>query len=170
MGAELTRLGVESRRLSAPSMAPIWIVFRRACRADVPELIAARSRGIPVIGEMELASYFLKGETIGITGSNGKTTTTSLTGHILRESGIAAQVGGNIGHAAPSMVETSRPGNGTCSSYRASSWKPLSRFRAHIGICVNVTPDHLDRHHTFENYAAAKGRLFETSTRTTSRY
>ena len=74
---------------------------------DLPMLDSARERGIPVIGEVELASYFLKGPVIGITGSNGKTTTTALTGHLLEQCGIACQVGGNIGRAVTSLVDSS---------------------------------------------------------------
>src|SRR5262249_31678070 len=113
------------------------------------------------IGEVELAGMYLKGRTIGITGSNGKTTTTALVGHILRESGIPVQVGGNIGTAAATLVATSRPDQGNV--LELSSFQPgtIRDFRAEIGLCLNVTPDHLDRHYTLEKYAAAKGRLFE---------
>ena len=79
------------------SRTPTWIVLSPGVPADLEPLEAARRRGVQVIGEVELAAPFLKGKIIGITGSNGKTTTTALTGHILRECGIAVQVGGNIG-------------------------------------------------------------------------
>ena len=122
-------------------------------------------KGIPVIGEVELAGVLpARARSVGITGSNGKTTTTALIGHILKECGIACQVGGNIGTPPTAMVETSRDDSGTCWSFRAFQLETIDEFRAHIGCLHNVTPDHLDRHHTFENYAAAKGRLFETQT------
>src|SRR5262249_14276102 len=73
------------------------IVLSPDVPADLPPLEAARARGVGVIGEVELAAPYLRGQTIGITGTNGKTTTTSLTGHILQEAGVAVQVGGNIG-------------------------------------------------------------------------
>ena len=82
------------------------IVLSPDVPADLPPLEEARRRGVPVIGEVELAAPFLKGRTIGITGSNGKTTTTSLIGHILREAGVPVQVGGNIGTPVTAMVET----------------------------------------------------------------
>ena len=76
---------------------PEMIVVSPAVPRDAPILAEARLRGVPVIGEVELASFYLKGPVIGITGSNGKTTTTAITGHILREGGVECQVGGNIG-------------------------------------------------------------------------
>jgi UDP-N-acetylmuramoylalanine--D-glutamate ligase len=129
--------------------------------ADLPALEAARARGADVIGEVELAAPFLKGRTIGITGSNGKTTTTSLTGHILREAGVPVQVGGNIGAAVCGMVETSRDDGWNVLELSSFQLETIRKFRAHIGVCLNVTQNHLDRHYTFDRYAAAKGRLFE---------
>lgn len=140
------------------------IVLSPAVPWDLPMFAAARERGIPVIGEVELASYFLRGPVIGITGSNGKTTTTALTGHLLKESGISCQVGGNIGKAPTAMVETSRPEQWNVLELSSFQLESIEHFRAQIGACLNVTPDHLDRHHTFEIYARAKGRLFDTQT------
>jgi UDP-N-acetylmuramoylalanine--D-glutamate ligase len=129
---------------------------------DLPPLVAARARGVRVTGEVELAAPFLKGRTIGITGSNGKTTTTSLIGHILRDSGVPVQVGGNIGTPVTAMLETSRDDGWNVLELSSFQLESIVEFRAHIGLALNVTQNHLDRHHTFENYAAAKGRLFET--------
>jgi UDP-N-acetylmuramoylalanine--D-glutamate ligase len=130
--------------------------------ADLPVLEEARRRGVRVIGEVELAAPFLRGRTIGITGSNGKTTTTSLIGHILRESGLPVQVGGNIGTAVAAMVDSSSDQGWNVLELSSFQLETISTFRAHIGLALNVTQNHLDRHHTFENYAAAKGRLLET--------
>ncbi len=138
------------------------IVLSPDVPVDLPPLIEARRRGARVIGEVELAGPYLKGRTIGITGSNGKTTTTSLIGHILRESGAAVQVGGNIGTAVTAMVDSSREEGWNVLELSSFQLETISEFRAHIGLALNVTQNHLDRHHTFENYAAAKGRLFET--------
>ncbi len=138
------------------------IVLSPGVPADLEPLEAARKRGATVMGEVELASYFLKGPVIGITGSNGKTTTTALVGHILRESGIPVQVGGNIGTAVTAMVDSSRPDQWNVLELSSFQLETICQFRAQIAVALNVTPDHLDRHHTFENYAAAKGRLFET--------
>ncbi len=138
------------------------IVLSPDVPADLPPLEDARRRGIPVIGEVELAAPYLKGRTIGITGSNGKTTTTSLTGHILREAGVTVQVGGNIGTPVTAMIESSRPDGWNVLELSSFQLETIHDFRADIAVCLNVTQNHLDRHHTFENYAAAKRRLFET--------
>jgi len=115
-----------------------------------------------VIGEVELAAPYLKGKTIGITGSNGKTTTTSLVGHILKSAGVPVQVGGNIGTPVIAMTETSRDDQWNVLELSSFQLETIRGFRAHVGVCLNVTQNHLDRHHTFENYAAAKGNLFRT--------
>ncbi len=138
------------------------IVLSPDVPADLPLLQAARARGAQVIGEIELAAPFLKGRNIGITGSNGKTTTTSLIGHILGESGVPAQVGGNIGTPATAMIEDSRDDGWNVLELSSFQLETIFEFHAHIALALNVTQNHLDRHHTFEDYAAAKGRLFGT--------
>ena len=138
------------------------IVLSPDVPADLAPLEDARRRGVPVIGEVELAAGFLKGRTIGITGSNGKTTTTSLIGHILRESGVMVQVGGNIGVPVTGIIDTSRNDGWNVLELSSFQLETIFEFRAHIALALNVTQNHLDRHHTFENYAAAKGRLFAT--------
>src|SRR5690349_5454277 len=137
------------------------IVLSPGVPYDLPMLENARARSIPTIGEIELASYFLKGPVIGITGSNGKTTTTALTGHLLQQCGIRCQVGGNIGTAAASLIESSSPDQWNVLELSSFQLESIAHFRASIAACLNVTPDHLDRHHTFETYANAKGRLFD---------
>jgi UDP-N-acetylmuramoylalanine--D-glutamate ligase len=138
------------------------IVLSPGVPYDLPMLEAARARGIPTIGEVELASYFLQGSVIGITGSNGKTTTTALTGHVLKQCGIPCQVGGNIGTAVASLVASSSPKQWNVLELSSFQLESIVDFHASIAACLNVTPDHLDRHHTFEIYANAKGRLFDT--------
>ena len=138
------------------------VVLSPAVPFDLSMLVEARERGVPVIGEVELASFFLKGPIAGITGANGKTTTTALTGHLFQECGIPCQVGGNIGTAVTSMVDSSREEQWNVLELSSFQLESILQFHVQIGACLNVTPDHLDRHHTFENYAAAKGRLFET--------
>jgi len=129
--------------------------------ADTAVLQHAREHGTQIIGDVELASWFLQGDMIGITGSNGKTTTTALIGHILRESGIPCQVGGNIGGTAPAaMVETSKPGQWNVMELSSFQLETTETLHAHVGIALNVTDNHLDRHYTLANYAAAKGKLF----------
>ncbi len=143
---------------------PDLIVLSPGVPIDTPLFAEARDRGIPVVGEVELASHFLKGPTIGITGSNGKTTTTALTGHLLSECGIPCQVGGNIGTAVTSLIASSSDDQWNVLELSSFQLESISNFEARIAVCLNVTPDHLDRHHTFDNYAAAKARLFETQT------
>jgi UDP-N-acetylmuramoylalanine--D-glutamate ligase len=129
---------------------------------DVPGLARAKARGIRVIGEVELAAPYLQGPVVGITGSNGKTTTTSLVGHIFRSSRTPVQVGGNIGTPVIALTATSRPDQWNVLELSSFQLETVETFRADIGVCLNVTQNHLDRHHTFANYAAAKGNLFRT--------
>jgi len=129
---------------------------------DLPAIERAIARGVSVIGEVELAAPYLLGPVIGITGSNGKTTTTSLVGHILRHSKTPAQVGGNIGTPVIAMTETSRADQWNILELSSFQLETVRNFRAEVAVCLNVTQNHLDRHHTFENYAAAKANLFRT--------
>src|SRR5581483_11436164 len=160
LGVEVVAESVVNVRVAGRD--PDLIVLSPWVPCDAPFLIPARERGVPVIGEVELASYFLRGPIIGITGSNGKTTTTALTGHLLRECEIACQVGGNIGQAVTSLVDSSADDQWNVLELSSFQLETIQSFRARIGACLNVTPDHLDRHATLANYAAAKGRLFET--------
>jgi UDP-N-acetylmuramoylalanine--D-glutamate ligase len=127
---------------------------------DRPLLLEARRRGIPILGEVELAFEFLRGPIIAITGSNGKTTTTALTGHILQQAGIDSQVGGNIGLAVTAMIDSSRFTRWNVLELSSFQLETVDRFHAQIAAILNVTPNHLDRHGTFDAYAAAKGNIF----------
>jgi UDP-N-acetylmuramoylalanine--D-glutamate ligase len=138
------------------------VVISPGVAADLDVLERARARGVAVIGELELSAPFLKGGNMGVTGTNGKTTTTALVGHILKESGIACQVGGNIGTPPAAMVETSRAGQWNVLELSSFQLETIQTFRAQIAAGLNLTQNHIDRHHTFENYVHAKGRLFET--------
>lgn len=117
-----------------------------------------------VIGEVELAYRFLKGRIVGITGSNGKTTTTTLIGEILRNAGIETQVGGNIGTPLLDLVENSTENGWTVCELSSFQLETIIDFRPHVGICLNVTPNHMDRYELFSDYAAAKHRLFMNQT------
>jgi UDP-N-acetylmuramoylalanine--D-glutamate ligase len=128
---------------------------------DVAPLVQARNQGVPVIGEVELAARFLKGEIIAITGSNGKTTTTALTGEILERAGLDTQVGGNIGTPVISMVGESTPETWNVLEVSSFQLETIETFHPHIAVILNITPDHLDRHRTLEGYTAAKARIFE---------
>jgi len=131
---------------------------------DVPQLVHARERGIPVIGEVELAARFLKGHIVAITGSNGKTTTTTLAGEIISAGGRKALVGGNIGTPAITFVNRSTDDTWIVLEISSFQLETIETFHSHVAVVLNITPDHLDRHYTFENYAAAKARIFENQT------
>lgn len=134
--------------------------------ADAPFLAAARQQGIPVWSEIELAWRFLRGRLVAVTGSNGKTTTTALIGHILETAGIPTLVGGNIGVPLISRVETSSDSTVTVAEVSSFQLETIDAFHPEIGVLLNLTPDHLDRHPSFEAYAAAKARLFENQEET----
>ncbi|MGI8670950.1 MAG: UDP-N-acetylmuramoyl-L-alanine--D-glutamate ligase [Aridibacter sp.] len=117
-----------------------------------------------VIGEVELAYRFMKGRIVGITGSNGKTTTTSLVGELLKNAGIETQVGGNIGTTLLSLAESSTDETWTVAELSSFQLETIKDFRPNVGICLNVTPNHMDRYDLFTDYAAAKHRLFMNQT------
>jgi UDP-N-acetylmuramoylalanine--D-glutamate ligase len=163
--AQLLDLHLSVRQQTAEVFADAdLIVLSPGVPPDLEEFDQARKRGIPVIGDLELASWFLEGDIAGITGSNGKTTTTALTGHVLNHSGIPVQVGGNIGTPPSSMVRASRKGQWNLLELSSFQLETIGSFHARVGAALNVTPDHLDRHYTLERYAAAKARLFENQT------
>jgi len=132
--------------------------------ADAPLLQAARPKGITIWSEVELADRFLHGRLIGITGSNGKTTTTSLIEHILRNAGFSTILAGNIG--TPLIARVEHTGDDSITVVELSSFQLelIETFRPNISVFLNLTADHLDRHHTFEAYGHAKARIFENQT------
>src|SRR5262245_29548005 len=129
----------------------------------IPARYVDRKNG-EVIGEVELAYRFTKGRIVGITGSNGKTTTTALTGELLRNAGIPTQIGGNIGTPLLSLAEASTDDVWTVVELSSFQLETISDLRPNVGICLNVTPNHLDRYEGFQDYAAAKHRLFMNQT------
>ena len=137
------------------------IVVSPGVPVDAEPLVQARALGIPVIGEIELAARFLPGPIIAITGSNGKTTTTTLIGEILAKSGLPTLVGGNIGTPAVSLADRATPDTVIVLEVSSFQLETTQTFRPKVAVVLNVTPDHLDRHRTFEAYAAAKARIFE---------
>lgn len=137
------------------------IVVSPGVPSDQPQLQHARTMGIPVIGEVELAFRFLQGKVLAITGSNGKTTTTSLVGEILAKSGKKTLVGGNIGTPVISLANQSTSNSLVVLEISSFQLESIEQFRPWIAAILNITPDHLDRHHTFEAYVNAKARIFE---------
>jgi UDP-N-acetylmuramoylalanine--D-glutamate ligase len=130
----------------------------------IPEIQAAIQSGREVISEIELASRFLLGKVVGITGSNGKTTTTTLIGQILKTAGFVVQVGGNIGTALTSLVETSTPETINVVELSSFQLEAITSFRPNIAMVLNITPDHLDRYDDFEDYTHAKLNIFRNQT------
>jgi UDP-N-acetylmuramoylalanine--D-glutamate ligase len=137
------------------------IVVSPGVPVDAPLLVQARSLGEAVIGEIELAAQFLPGPILAITGSNGKTTTTTLTGEIMAASGFPTLVGGNIGTPAISLAERAKPETVAVLEVSSFQLETIQTFRPKVAVVLNVTPDHLDRHKTIETYVDAKARIFE---------
>ena len=140
------------------------IVVSPGVPLDTPELVQVKAFGLPIIGELELASQYLKGKSLAITGSNGKTTTTALCGAILAAGKLPVQVGGNIGVPVIALVDHSSDDSWSVLEVSSFQLETTDRFRPEIAVILNVTPDHLDRHGSFENYTAAKERIFANQT------
>lgn len=124
----------------------------------------ARAAGVPVISEIELAARFIRGRLIGITGSNGKTTTTTLAGELLKNAGLPTQVGGNIGTPLISLVETSRDDSFTVVELSSFQLEAVDQLHLFVSVIINITPDHLDRYDSMDDYAAAKANVFRNQT------
>lgn len=131
---------------------------------DVPELKQVRAMGMRIVGELELGSQFLEGEVIAITGSNGKTTTTTLVGEILKASGRPTLVGGNIGRPVVELADEASADTWSVLEVSSFQLETIESFGPRIAMVLNLTPDHLDRHGTFAQYAAAKARITENQT------
>ena len=140
------------------------IVVSPGVPLGIAPLEDARRRGTPVVSELEVASRYLQGDVVAITGSNGKTTTTALTGRILSAGERPVQVGGNIGPPASAMVAAS--GAETINVIEVSSFQldGVRTFRPDVGVLLNVTPDHMDRYTSFETYRESKLRVFANQT------
>ena len=140
------------------------IVVSPGVPLHTPEWAQARSLVLPILGELELATRFLQGAILAISGSNGKTTTTALCAEILRASGTPVLVGGNIGVPAIALVEQSQPAGWNVLEVSSFQLETTQQFRPRIAVLLNITPDHLDRHGSMENYIAAKERIFANQT------
>jgi UDP-N-acetylmuramoylalanine--D-glutamate ligase len=127
---------------------------------EAPAIAAARGRGIPVLGELELGWRLLTNETIAVTGTNGKTTTVELIGHIHREAGLAVAVAGNVGTALSSLAGRLDPRAVVVAEASSFQLEDTSAFAPEAAILLNLAPDHLDRHATMADYTAAKLRVF----------
>jgi len=137
------------------------VVLSPGVPLDHPLIAEAKTAGVPVIGEIELAFRWLQGRVIAITGTKGKSTTTTLTGRMLEASGMRARIGGNIGLPLSSQVDDSTPDTVHVVEVSSFQLETTDRFHPWIAALLNFSPDHLDRHPTVEAYAAAKARMFE---------
>jgi UDP-N-acetylmuramoylalanine--D-glutamate ligase len=127
---------------------------------------AARAAGVPVVGEVELASRWLRGRIVAITGTKGKSTTTALTGRIFEAAGVPVAVGGNIGTPLASQVDASTPETLHVVEVSSFQLETADTFHPWIAALLNLSADHLDRHASVEEYAAAKARIFARQTET----
>ncbi len=165
--AELRAAGVNielgAHRADLLAVADL-VVLSPGVDPEQPMIASARRRGIPVIGELELASRWLKGRVIAITGTKGKSTTTTLTARMLTEAGFDAPAGGNIGTALSGQVDASTAD--TLHVVESSSFQleGTDAFHPWIAVLLNLSADHLDRHPTFDAYADAKARIFRNQT------
>jgi len=139
--------------IASPGVPPGSIPIRYADRA-----------GVEVFGEIELASRFMKGRIVAITGSNGKTTTTTLIGELLKDAGIPVQVGGNIGRPLISLADSSTDDGWLIAELSSFQLETIVDFHPNVAIVLNVTPNHMDRYEHFTDYAAAKHRIFMNQT------
>ncbi|HEX7070359.1 MAG TPA: Mur ligase family protein, partial [Rhodothermales bacterium] len=156
-GVELETGGHTERGLEADLM-----VVSPGVPSNADLLRGARERGIPVISEIELASWYCTAPIVAITGSNGKTTTTNLLGHVFRKDGRETMVGGNVGYPFADYVRG--PQNADVVVLEVSSFQldEIDSFRPRVAVLLNITPDHLDRYnHDFAAYAASKFRICE---------
>jgi UDP-N-acetylmuramoylalanine--D-glutamate ligase len=122
---------------------------------------AALAAGVPVWSEVELAGRFLTNFIVGITGTNGKTTTTELVGAVVRDAGLPVVVAGNMGHALAHVPDEAGADTVVVAELSSFQLEHIERFRVDVAVLLNVTEDHLDRHGTLADYAAAKLRIFE---------
>src|SRR6267378_2363951 len=150
-----------------PGEVPSWlldqielVVISPGVPATAIPIRYAERAGAEVIGEVELASRYLKGRIVAITGTNGKTTTTSLIGELLKAAGIPTQVGGNIGTPLISLVESSREDGWTVVELSSFQLETIKEFHPAVAAVLNVTPNHMDRYESIIDYAGAKHRIF----------
>lgn len=131
---------------------------------EIPVVESLQKDGVPLIGELELAYRCSHNPYLAITGTNGKTTTTTLLGYILQQSGRECLVGGNIGAALVNDVEALAQDACVVAELSSFQLETADTFKAHVAAFLNLTPDHLYRHHTMENYGAIKAKIFAHQT------
>jgi len=140
------------------------VVLSPGVPAVIPLVVEAKKRGIPVIAEIELAYRYMKGRIIAITGTDGKSTTTTLTGYIFRALGFCTFVGGNIGVPLVTFADDTTDDSVTVIELSSFQLETIDTFRPDVAAILNVTPDHLDRYNSIDDYFAAKKRIFMNQT------
>ena len=151
-------LGAHSSRVFKESDL---IVVSPGVSHTIAPIVQAKAKGVAVVGEVELAARFIQTPIVAVTGTNGKTTTTELVGQMLRNSGMTAFVGGNIGNPLIEYVSSGQKEQLVVAEISSFQLDTIDRFRPHISILLNITADHLDRYPNFEAYADSKIRIFE---------
>ncbi|MDD4146431.1 MAG: UDP-N-acetylmuramoyl-L-alanine--D-glutamate ligase [Clostridia bacterium] len=141
-------------------LSPDFLIVSPGVPFSIPPLLEARKKGLPVWSEIELASRFTKASLAAVTGTNGKTTTTTLLGKIFSDSGRQAFVRGNIGTPLISKVEEMRCEDVAVLEVSSFQLATTETFQPHVALLLNITPDHIDRHDTFEGYIEAKKKIF----------
>ena len=137
------------------------VVLSPGVPTDLPYITKLKSKGVPIWGEIELAFQFSKGKMAAITGTNGKTTTTALVGEIMKHYYVSVYVVGNIGIPYTDMVLNTKGSSITVAEMSSFQLETVHQFKPEVSAILNITPDHLDRHHTMENYIAAKKKVAE---------
>ena len=137
------------------------VVLSPGVPPEQPAIATARARGVPIVGEVELASRWLQGRVIAITGTKGKSTTSVLTGRMLEAAGLQVAVGGNIGAPLSAQVALSTPETLHVVETSSFQLEQIDTFHPWIAVLLNFSPDHLDRHPSIDAYATAKARIFE---------
>ncbi len=158
LGGE-ARTGGHARELAGQADL---VVLSPGVPVSVPVVAEARRLGIPVWSEVELASRFCRGRVVGVTGSNGKSTTTSMIGTVLRIAGIPGGTGGNLGTPFTDLLAEDGPAAVHAVELSSFQLETIEAFRAVVAVVVNLSPDHMDRYPSFDAYARAKARLLET--------
>ena len=137
------------------------IVLSPGVSHTIKPVLQARDQGVPVMGEIELASRYIRQPVAAVTGTNGKTTTTELLGDMLKRSGLNVFVGGNIGNPLIEYAGGKQDADVIVAEISSFQLDTVETFKQHIGVLLNITADHLDRYPDFEAYAASKIRMFE---------
>jgi UDP-N-acetylmuramoylalanine--D-glutamate ligase len=141
-----------------------FIVVSPGIPGDLAQLVAARQHNVRIVPEIEAASWFLRGRLVGVTGSNGKTTTTTLLGRMLEASGFDTFVGGNTGVPLISVADQTGADSISVAELSSFQLEATRDFRVHVAVLLNITPNHLDRHASFDAYVAAKAGIFRNQT------